>query len=507
MDTNYIHDDAVRRIRQVDFDILGNDEIKKISAVKQTQGIDIPDLYENLEAKSGGLIDPRLGTTNNSNYCATCQFNTTYCVGHFGHVDLAENVFHIGYIQYVKRILDVVCLNCSRLLIHKDETVIQDMLKNKSGKARLTELKQLAKNIQYCRKKKKGCGAPVSKIKIEIKKGTASVNIISEIDVDTKDDATVEGNKQKLRITLSPEIIFSVLKNIDPDDLEIMGLKPHRSTPENMIHTIFPVPPVQVRPSVRGDFMGGSTMEDDLTHKLADIVKSNNVIQKQKDSASGNSNKYSKDHIHLLQYHIATFFDNEAITLGKNDPKGKPFKSLAPRLKSKEGRFRGNLMGKRGDFSARTVITSDPTIKINEVGVPVYIAKTLTYPETVTVHNRDRLTKLVRRGRDHYPGANVVFQTSNVSSGQRVHPIDLRFRKEEIELKLGDIVERHIQDGDIVLLNRQPTLHKQSMMGHRIKVINDETFLTYRLSVGVTSPYNADFDGEKFHKLHVLVRH
>jgi DNA-directed RNA polymerase II subunit RPB1 len=367
------------------------------------------------------------------------------------------------------------------------------MLKNKSGKNRLAELRALCKNVQYCRRKKEGCGQMVSKIKVEIKKGSASVNIISETDVDTKDDATVEGNKQKLRIALSPEVVYSILKNIDDDDLEIMGLNPIRgSRPEHMIHTKFPVPPVQVRPSVRGDFMGGSTMEDDLTHKLADIVKANNRIQKQKGKDNENNNKYSKDHIHLLQYHIATFFDNEAITQSKNDPKGKPFKALAPRLKTKEGRIRGNLMGKRGDFSARTVITSDPTISINQVGVPVKVARTLTFPEIVTIHNRDELTKLVRRGRDNYPGANVVFKNSEIGSEQKMRMIDLRFRKEEIELKLGDIVERHIRDGDIVLLNRQPTLHKQSMMGHRVKVIDDETYMTYRLSVGVTTPYNAD---------------
>jgi DNA-directed RNA polymerase II subunit RPB1 len=496
MDPN-INDGTARPIRQIDFNILGNDEIRKISVVKSAMGIDIPDLYENLEAKKGGLIDPRLGTTNNSNYCATCQFNTTYCNGHFGHIDLAEDVFHIGYINYVKRILDVICLRCSRLLVHKDDDAVQHLLKTKSGKARLSELKQLSKNVKYCRKKKQGCGAPVSKIKIEIKKGTASINIISEMDSDMKDDNTVEGNSQIYRVILNPEIIHSIFSHISPEHCEMMGIDPEKSHPKDMIHKVFPVPPVQVRPSVRGDFMGGSTMEDDLTHKLADIVKSNNAIQKQKDSANGHNNKYNKDRVHLLQYHIATFFDNEAVTLGKGDPKGKPFKALAPRLKSKEGRFRGNLMGKRGDFSARTVITSDPTIEINEVGVPMLVAKILTFPETVTIHNRDRLSLLVKRGRDEYPGANVVFQASHSSHGQRMYPIDLRFRKEEIELKLGDIVERHITDGDMVLLNRQPTLHKQSMMGHKIKVIPDERFLTYRLSVGVTTPYNADFDGDE----------
>ena len=116
----------------------------------------------------------------------------------------------------------------------------------------------------------------------------------------------------------------------------------------------------------------------------------------------------------------------------------------------------------------------------------------LTFPEIVTRANKEKLQELVRRGRDNYPGANFVFQIGNISREQRIFPIDLRYRKDEIDLKYGDIVERHIVDGDIALLNRQPTLHKQSMMGHYIKVIDNDDYLTYRLSVGVTTPYNAD---------------
>lgn len=147
---------------------------------------------------------------------------------------------------------------------------------------------------------------------------------------------------------------------------------------------------------------------------------------------------------------------------------------------------------KRGDFTARTVITSDPTIDNNQLGVPMKIAMNLTFPEVVTQYNIEYLTELIKRGRDSYPGANFVFPTGNAVAGRRILPIDLRYRKEKIELHYGDIVERHLKDGDIVLLNRQPTLHKQSMMGHRIKVINDPNLLTYRLSVAITTPYNAD---------------
>lgn len=149
-------------------------------------------------------------------------------------------------------------------------------------------------------------------------------------------------------------------------------------------------------------------------------------------------------------------------------------------------------MGKRTNFSARTVITSDPTISINQLRVPIKIATNLTFPEVVTPQNIEKLNELVRNGRDKYPGANFVFPVSSMEMGRRVLPIDLRYRKEKVDLRYGDIVERHIVDDDIVLLNRQPTLHKLSMMGHRIKVIEDPQFNTFGLSVAVTTPYNAD---------------
>jgi DNA-directed RNA polymerase II subunit RPB1 len=496
MADNYHHDGTVRRIDKIDFDILGNDEILEMSAVKQSQGIDVPDLYENLEPKRGGLIDPRMGTTSNTDFCDTCGLGTTYCVGHFGHIELADDVYNILFIDDVKRILDVICLRCSRLLIHKDEPAVKELLKTREGARRLQGIKELTKNVSYCNKKKQGCGAPVYKIKKEIKKGTAAINIISEIELDTKDNPEIEGNKQKVRLVLTPEFIYSVLSNMTPEDREIIGMKPHRSDAKSMIHRVFPVPPVNMRPSVRADFMGGSTREDDLTHRLADIVRANTSIHRKKESFDELKNKYSKDHTHLLQYHVAVFFNNEAITMNKNDAKSRQYKPLIARLKGKEGRVRKNLMGKRGDFSGRSVVTSYPSAMIDEVGVPVHIAQTLTYPEKVTLNNKERLSKLVKRGRYNYPGANIVFHQRSFGGVTKLLPIDLRFRKEEIELKLGDIVERHLVNGDVVLFNRQPTLHKQSIMTHRIRVINDHRYMTYRLPLAATSPYNADFDGD-----------
>ncbi|KAI8344064.1 hypothetical protein BC941DRAFT_407662, partial [Chlamydoabsidia padenii] len=169
-------------------------------------------------------------------------------------------------------------------------------------------------------------------------------------------------------------------------------------------------------------------------------------------------------------------------------------KSIRARLKGKEGRLRGNLMGKRVDFSARTVITGDPNLSLDEVGVPRSIARNLTYPEIVTSYNIDKLQALVRNGPLEHPGAKYVIR----DNGER---IDLRYRQRagEIPLQLGYRVERHIVDGDVVIFNRQPSLHKMSMMGHRIRVM---PYSTFRLNLSVTSPYNADFDGDEMN-LHV----
>jgi DNA-directed RNA polymerase II subunit RPB1 len=151
-------------------------------------------------------------------------------------------------------------------------------------------------------------------------------------------------------------------------------------------------------------------------------------------------------------------------------------------------------MGKRVDFSARTVITGDPNLSVDEVGVPRSIARTLTYPEIVTPYNMDKLQALVRNGPTEHPGAKYVIR----DTGER---IDLRYHKRagEIPLQYGYKVERHINDGDVVIFNRQPSLHKMSMMGHKIRVM---PYSTFRLNLSVTSPYNADFDGDEMN-LHV----
>lgn len=494
----YSYNEEVRPITKIEFSIWGNEEVKQGSALgKESAGIEIPDLYDNMEPKHGGLIDTRLGTTDNHIDCSTCGLNATYCPGHFGHIDLAEPVFHMGYRKYIKTILSCICLRCYKLLIYKNEDELIQTLKTHGGKARLKEVYNIAKNVAFCQNKNQNCGAPVAKLKMDIKKGTSSVNIIAETSLSNIQDTQVFGEVTKIRQVLTPENCYDILRLISDADCIIMGLDPKRSRPEMMIYTTFPVPPVQVRPSARAEFMASSTREDDLTHGLAGIIKANMRVRKLKEQNGENKLKGGHDFINLLQFQVATFLDNESVSMARAELKGKPIKALASRLKGKEGRFRWNLMGKRVNFSARTVITPDPTISINELGVPIKIAMNLTIPTIVTPYNIDMLTERVKNGRTKWPGANFVFQANRMNTGGPVFPIDLRYRKERVMLQYGDVVERHLVSGDMVLLNRQPTLHKLSMMGHKVKIINNPDLLTFRLSVAATTPYNADFDGDE----------
>jgi DNA-directed RNA polymerase II subunit RPB1 len=220
------------------------------------------------------------------------------------------------------------------------------MLKNKSKRGRFAEVRNMAKGVQYCQRPGYGCGTPVSKIKVEIKKTTCAINIVSESIVPGDEAEGGENTKKKLKQILTPEMCYDILDNISDNDCLILGIDPRKSRPRSMIQSVFPVPPVPVRPSAKVDFMDSSSKEDDLTHKLADIIKANTRIRRLKESSGDASNaKYTLDHTHLLQYHVATYLDNESLTLPRAEQRNKPSKSLMSRLKGKEGRVRSNLMG------------------------------------------------------------------------------------------------------------------------------------------------------------------
>ena len=479
--------DNYSQIRSISFNVFSNEEIKNASAVfKEPLGIDIPEMEENGIPKTNGVLDLRMGTTEHGKKCATCGLGQLYCPGHFGHCELVIPVFHFGYIEYVKDILSCICLNCYKLLVYKNEKEIEEMIKNKSPKVRFNEIKKIAKNVTRCAKPNYGCGAHVPKVKIDM----ASIKIRIEYNnTDTESD----DKDNKFTRELSAEDCQNILAHISDEDCIIMGINPKINRPENLIIKNLIIAPPAIRPVNKSESTSGLSFEDKMSHKYMEIIKNNARLRKYYEKRLEGDMKNREDI--CLQYHVATFYSNDSTALPKDCRIGdnKKYKSISERIKSKNGIIRMNLMGKRVNYSGRSVITTDPYIGINELGIPIKMVKNLTFPEIVNRANYDRLMMYVKNGRDKYPGANYVIKIDN---GVKNY-YDLRIAKNDIKLRDGDIVERHLLDGDYVLFNRQPSLHKVSMMAHKVKVLMDDRINTFKMNVNVTEPYNADFDGDE----------
>ncbi|KAK4346968.1 hypothetical protein RND71_033307 [Anisodus tanguticus] len=457
--------------------------------------------------KPGGLSDPRLGTIDRKMKCETCMANMAECPGHFGHLELAKPMFHIGFMKPVLSVLRCVCFNCSKILADEEDPKFKQAMRIRNPKNRLRKMLDACKNKTKCeggdeidvhgqdsdapvKKSKGGCGAQQPKISIDGMKMVAEYKMQKKKSDDPEQMPEPVERKQQL----SAERVLSILKRVSDEDCLLLGLNPEYARPDWMILQALPIPPPPVRPSVMMDT--SSRSEDDLTHQLAMIIRHNENLKRQE--RNGAPAHIISEFAQLLQFHIATYFDNDLPGQPRATQRsGRPIKSICSRLKSKEGRIRGNLMGKRVDFSARTVITPDPTINIDQLGVPWSIALNLTYPETVTPYNIERLKELVEYG-PHPPPGKTGAKYIIRDDGQR---LDLRYLKKSSDqhLELGYKVERHLNDGDFVLFNRQPSLHKMSIMGHRIKIM---PYSTFRLNLSVTSPYNADFDGDEMN-MHV----
>lgn len=330
-------------------------------------------------------------------------------------------------------------------------------------------------NIPTVKGKHDGCGHKQPVIR---KEGLQLFLVYSKSAEDADGEVDKKAPKTLDKVPLPASAALLIFRRMQLDELRIMGLSVDEARPEWMILTVLPVPPPPVRPSVA---MDGGVMrgEDDLTYKLATIIRINSGLRRLE--GEGAPMHVLTESESLLQYHIATYMDNDIAGMPQDTQRksGRPIKSIRARLKGKEGRLRGNLMGKRVDFSARTVITGDPNLDLDQVGVPKSIARNLTYPERVTPYNIERLKELVNNGPDEHPGARYIIK----ESGDR---IDLRFTRGQDNaafLQYGWIVERHLIDGDIVLFNRQPSLHKMSMMAHRVKLMD---FSTFRLNLSVT---------------------
>ncbi|MFO7837229.1 MAG: DNA-directed RNA polymerase subunit A' [Candidatus Thorarchaeota archaeon] len=465
-----------KKIDAIEFGLLSPEDIRKMSVAQ----IVVADTYdEDGYPIESGIMDQRLGVIDPGQRCRTCGNRVGNCPGHFGHIELARPVLHEGYAKKVYKVLRATCGECNRILLTPDEI---DYFKREIEKYPKTSqhYEDLIKDaLKRGNKLKKGkvcphCAADQRKLKLE--KPTSIYEV---------------GEQGSVRLT--PIDIRAILENIPDDDYRLMGIDPEAARLEWAILTVLPVPPVTVRPSITLE--SGVRSEDDLSHKLIDIIRINQRLRENLDA--GAPQLIVEDLWELLQYHVTTYFDNSVSGIPPaRHRSGRALRTLSQRLKGKEGRFRSNLSGKRVDFSARTVISPDPNLSMNEVGVPEQVATILTIPQRVTDWNLEEMKELVIRGPDRHPGANYLIR----SDGRRV---DLRFVKDRTiiadTIEPGFVIERHLDNGDIVLFNRQPSLHRMSIMAHEVRVV---PYRTFRLSLFVCPPYNADFDGDEMN-LHV----
>lgn len=436
----------IKQVREIQFSLLSPESIKKFAVAK----IVTPELYDmDGYPVDGGLMDLRLGAIGPGVRCRTCGNDLKSCLGHFGFIELARPVLHIKFLPMIELCLKSTCQECGRILLDEDDLKIKKVEKAKN-----------AKKCPYCNVKQ-------DKIKLE------------------KPSSFYLGKKR-----LTPTEVRERLVKISDSDLELLGINPKTCRPEWSILTILLVPPVTVRPSITLET--GERSEDDLTHKLSDIVRSNQRLWENLNA--GAPEVIIEDLWDLLQYHVTTFFDNNISNIPPaRHRSGQPLKTITERIKGKEGRIRHNLAGKRVDYSSRTVVSPDPFIDLNEVGVPYEVAKVLTVPEKVTTQNIDLLKELIEK--KEYPGAVGISRPD----GKKKRVTEETREQLTEELVEGYSVERNLENGDIVLFNRHPSLHRMSLMAHNVRVLPGRTF---RIHPGTTFPYNADFDGDEMN-IHV----
>jgi DNA-directed RNA polymerase subunit A' len=469
-----------KKIGALEFSVLSPNEIRKMSATK----VITADTYDDDGFPiTMGLMDQRLSVIEPGLRCKTCglKVGKDKCPGHFGHIDLAMPVIHVGFVKTIRNCLRATCRKCGRILLTDKE--LEEHRKNIiKNAAEGRDNAYVFKTIISSATKTEGCP----------RCGTQS----GKIDLDKPTSFRENGKK------LTPTEIREWLEKIPDEDLPLLDINVQSARPEWMVLTVLPVPPVTVRPSVT---LESGERSEDLTHKLVDVIRINQRLQENRDA--GAPQLIVEDLWELLQYHVTTYLDNQTSGIPPaRHRSGRPLKTLAQRLKGKEGRFRSNLSGKRVNFSARTVISPDPNLSINEIGVPIEIARELTIPVRVTTQNLEWCKNLIKQtalvekpGENYRPRVNYV-KRYREGVEQRMKVTEKNADDIAEKLELGFVIERQLMDGDIALFNRQPSLHRMSMMAHRIKVMPNRSF---RFNLSVCPPYNADFDGDEMN-LHLL---
>ncbi|KHG07033.1 DNA-directed RNA polymerase III subunit RPC1 [Gossypium arboreum] len=491
----YIEDVGPRRIKSIKFSMFSDSEIAKAAEVQVYKGVYYDPQSRPIE---GGLLDPRMGPPNKSGKCATCDGSFGDCPGHYGYLPLVLPVYNVGYLSTILDILKCICKSCSRILL--DDKLAKDYLKKmRAPKTEPLKKAEIMKSVvKKCTAMAGGKAVKCSRcgyLNGTVKKAPKMIGVFhdrSKVNDNSSEElksaiSHTKESKSSINTSsvLNPVKVLSLFKRMTDVDCELLYLS---DRPEKFIITNIAVPPTAIRPSVPVD-----SNENDITERLKRIIQANSSLRQQ--LVDSNAAFHCLNGWDLLQVDVAQYINSDVRGVPTEMQPSRPLSGFLQRLKGKQGRFRGNLSGKRVEFTGRTVISPDPNLKITEVAIPIHMARILSYPERVSSHNIEKLRQCVRNGPSKYPGAVKVRYPDGSA---RLLIGDYRKRLAD-ELKFGCIVDRHLEDGDIVLFNRQPSLHRMSIMCHRARIM---PWRTLRFNESVCNPYNADFDGDEMN-MHV----
>ena len=472
---------ASERVVAVDFGLFSPEEVAQLAVVRVSNSNNI----------SGGLpvsnscCDHRLGTTDRRLRCGTCNRGLSTCSGHYGIIPLAHPVYHCGFLTYVYKLLKLTCYFCSELLL-PPSVQEQLLLQSRRDRRKCLSLALAAHRPSAT------CPACRSQNPAYTKTGTTLRADFSRVAFADAEEAVY---CQQRAFTAADARL--ILQGLRPEHCRALGLDPERVRPELFILTCLLVPPLLIRPCT--SVADGSRIrgQDDLTVKLSEIVKVNAATRACLEIESATLldcglSTAAVQAVADLAFHVNTFFHNE----GRGHQgtsyqrSGLPFKSLTARLRGKEGRIRGTMVGKRVNFSARSVVSPDPCIDADEIGVPFQVARVLTVPEQVTTWNRAVLQRRVRLGANCLGGAASLRKCGGAVLLLAYCDAEQAAR----ELEPGDVVERYLRDGDVVLFNRQPSLHRGSLLGQRVRLM---PYRTFRVNLVSSPSTNMDCDGDE----------
>jgi len=507
----------VRRIDAIEVRMLTREEIERENLVLKTEQGERYEAQPELqhadthEPFHQGLYDTALGQYDqNARYakpCSTCG-EKERCPLHQHGVPLLAPLYHPKWIRRTFSILCCVCWHCLRLRIPLGSPAGRIGAAIQDPEARLDYFSEKGKTTWVCNDTTvSATGAPLPVGHPDVGCGRSQPLIrCSPADLKmtvvhtNRVEVTLPSGKTRRDVVweseyrpLMAEQVLAKFERISAATYAAIGIDVEVVHPRSLFITHILVPSAAIRPPV---FKGpGKPVMDDMTNALLEVLKLNREL-KRPDSVHDELRTLK---LETLQAPVASLITNKELRLGQVD---RPLPGIEQGLVGKPGLIRGNLLGKRVRFGGRTVLTSDPTLRVDQIGVPREIAHILTVPERVTARNRAELQAYIRPSPLHPRRANrVTIQRTSTTYDLTVPPHDRPQRRDEIanNLAVGDIVHRHLRDGDVVLVNRQPSLHKLSLMAHEVVVWDGKTF---KLSPAVLAPYNADCDGDEIN-IHV----